>query len=280
MLMTAAVDHSPVRIPSVADPTPAEQAALVTCGQHLAAGLAASLAELCTASCSCSLVGTPLLDAPWQPAADDLLVWWGQSSLDWRLWLPVAAAEDILAGLLGCCSVRGGRPWSDLDQALLDLQGQKLAEQVSRSLALPLPEHHGLRLPSPGGSLPVAAVTDATMHFDLHLQLQGRGHTLRLITPLDALRPLLPAPLPATGVNEALLAEAMVTLQAVLPGPSLSAGELLGLEPGDIVCLGEGGQEALLQVEGVTVGRGRPGAQAGRLAVSVRGVASSPAGTA
>lgn len=277
MLMTADVACSPARIPSVTAPTPAEEAALAVCGRQIAAALAATLREAGPASCTCSVAGGSLLEpssAP--PAGDELGLWWGESAPDWQLWLTSDASEDILASLLGCPSLQDNHPLSDTDRALLNLQCHKIGEQVSRRLGLPAPAQHGLLSAASGTPLPPAPL----VQFALHLLLHGRTHLARLLVSLDLLRPLLaPARPPSRAIDPALVAGAEVTVEALLRGPALTAGQLLGLEPGDIVCLGQGGQDALLQIEGVTIGTGRPGAQAGRLAVNITAISTYSEGT-
>jgi hypothetical protein len=277
MLMTADVACSPARIPSITAPTPAEEAALAACGQQIAAALAATLRESGTASCACSVSGWSLLDpSSTAPAGDELGLWWGESAPDWQLWLTLDASEDILASLLGCPSLQGTYRLSDTDRALLNLQCQKFGQQLSQRLGLSAPAQHGLLSAASGTPLPPAPLAQ----FALNLMLHGRTHPARLLVSLDLLRPLLPSARPLSkALDRALVAGAEVTLEAVLRGPILTAGQLLGLEPGDIVCLGQRGQDALLQVEGVTIGTGRPGAQAGRLAVNINTISTFPEGT-
>ena len=71
------------------------------------------------------------------------------------------------------------------------------------------------------------------------------------------------------GPDVRVLSQAEVTVEALLPGPELTARELLELQPGDVICLGSAEQEALLAAEGAPVGRGRAGARQGRLAVNI-----------
>ena len=215
--------------------------------------------------------GSPSHDGLLAQPDDEVLCWWGQSVHDWQLLLPLGAAEDVLAGLLGHVTLAAGHLTSVTDEALLALQCQKIGEQVSQRLGLPRPAQHGVCLTASAALLAATPM----VQFALHLRLHGRTHLARLKVPLDLLRPVLPAaPSHGLGIDPSVVAEAPVTVQAVLPGPTLTAGQLLGLEPGDVVCLGEAAREALLQVEGVTIGRGRAGAQAGRLAVNIRAMAS------
>lgn len=271
MLITADVACSPVCIPSVTAPTPDEMAALVACGEEIAAGLAAGLTELCTTSCNCSVAGPPVVNPPAATAGDEILFWWGQAAPDWQLWLPRAAGEDILASVLGSSSLNGDYPISCIDRALLELQCQKAAQQVTQRMGLPVPLQHGVCLVAAETPLPSVS----QVQFTLRLLLHGRAHLARLLVSRDRIKSLLPsAPQQINGIGPALLAGAMVTVEAILRGPTLTAEQLLGLECGDVVCLGEAAQEALLQAEGVTIGKGRPGGQAGRLAVNIREIST------
>ena len=271
MLLTAE-RATPWVIPSVAQrsadrvrPASEERFAQET-GEALARALSQALSSLLTQGISCTAQDPTRPGAANQiPEDQSWTLQWGAPGPQWQLLLPVPAVEGLLAGLLGCAQLRPDHPLTATDRALLGLVVTELARETSRELHLPPTEACAVLPPRTYGS----PSSPSQRHFALSLEVAARSHSVQARVAWDdwlaqQQREQLPV-----GLDVRLLSEAKVTVEALLPGPELTARELLELQPGDVICMGLAEQEALLAAEGVPVGRGRAGARAGRLAVNV-----------
>ncbi|MHB8995942.1 MAG: FliM/FliN family flagellar motor switch protein [Armatimonadota bacterium] len=259
----------PWQIPAAGSPTARELRLVREWGQLAAKTVAQSLSSIGACPISCSLARTAVTGQIEGGACPVLS--WGGLGPRWHLRLPKAAAEDLLAGLLGYQGLVARETWSCSDRALLLLQASELAQRVAADLQLPASADHQVTLPP--DSPP--ALPPLVVDLELQLRVHDRTHELHLLTGFSELRQYLDrtASTPRALTTESV-AHATVELEAVLPGPELSAEELLQLQAGDVLLLNTGQQEAELRTSGVVIGRGRVGARNGRLAVNLRDVSS------
>ena len=199
---------------------------------------------------------------------------------EWAVWIAISGAvpavlvlestlaEALIAGALGLPAAATPALTGAADQAVLDVIGRELGHAVRQALGLTSPAlaevttGDGRYCPAEGPAVVYAVA--ATLH--------GREYSARLLGAWADWRPAVaPGPSAPVGVVDRTVVEAaLVEIEAVLPGTELRAGELLALRPGDIIRLGEGGQEVVLRVNGRAWGRGRAGARGDHLAVSLR----------
>lgn len=189
----------------------------------------------------------------------------------WRLSVSGSAVEGLLAGMLGCLELRPDHPLTATDRALLELLLAELARETSRELQLPSADSRTV-LPPGAQRSPWSA---PPMPLALTLRVAGQSHTVWAEVAWDDLLAHRRLASTAMGPDVKALSEAEVAVEALLSGPELTAGELLELQPGDVICLGSAEQEVLLAAGGVPVGKGRAGARQGRLAVNI-GEMSNP----
>lgn len=261
----------PWQIPAAGSPTARELRLVREWGQLAAKTVAQSLSGISACPIACSLVRTAVTDQADGWASPCPALSWGAPGPRWQLRLTAAATEDVLAGLLGYQGLMAREAWSRTDRALLLLQASELAQRVAADLDLPASSDHQVTLPP--DSPP--ALPPLVVDLELQLRVHDRTHELHLLTGFGEFRQYLdPGVSTARAVTTDSVAHAMVELEAVLPGPELSAEELLQLEAGDVLLLNTGQQEAEIRTRGVVIGRGRVGARNGRLAVSLRDVSS------
>jgi flagellar motor switch protein FliM len=109
----------------------------------------------------------------------------------------------------------------------------------------------------------------------MQLSLGGVSGPLAVEVAWEELRPRLGAMVSQPGgVAAEALQEAQVAVEVMFPPQSLTAAELLGLQPGDVIRLGAANRPVWLRVGSKWIGRGRAGAQGKQLAVSVTGLHS------
>lgn len=265
MLLTAE-RSTPLVIPSVDQRPASEERFALETGEAVARAVSRALSSLLAQGISCAAQDAARQgDADQTPEDQSWTLQWGAPGPQWELLLPVSAAEGLLAGLLGCVQLRPDHPLTATDCALLRLVVAELARETSRELHLPPADSCAVLPPRTYGS----PLSPSLRHFALSLEVAGRSHSVHARVAWDDLLTQRQGA-PSVGALDArVLSEAKVTVEALLPGPELTARELLELQPGDVICLGLAEQEALLTAEGVPVGRGRAGARAGRLAVNI-----------
>jgi flagellar motor switch/type III secretory pathway protein FliN len=261
----------PWQIPAAGSPTARELRLVREWGQLAAKTVAQSLSGIGACPIACSLVRAAVTDQTEGWASHCVSLSWGAPGPQWHLRLSRAAAEDVLAGLLGYQGLVARDTWSRSDRALLLLQVSELAQRQAADLQLPASGDHQVALPP--DSPP--ALPPLVVDLELQLRVHDRTHELHLLTGFGELRQYLDrAASTARALTTDSVAHAMVELEAVLPGPELSAEELLQLQAGDVLLLNTGQQEAVLRTSGVVIGRGRVGARNGRLAVNLRDVSN------
>lgn len=194
------------------------------------------------------------------PAAVWLMQWRG---LPLELELSAEAVEALLAALLGQPAVGPAAGSGAMEQRLLQLLGTEIGGGLAVALGLPQPETGHLSArpserPQVLGPHRQAGVRVAYRGVGGAALLRGTEETLAG----------LGAPPPARMKVKPLTA-ARLPLEAVLPGPTLTAGEIAGLAEGDVICFDPGELEAVLRVAGVAIGRGRAGAREGWAAIEV-----------
>lgn len=269
MLLAAdAVTAVPLALPPAEHPGPEEAPFLRDWGTALARALATSLSVQSTRTLDCRCSGWRVLESDWRPAAETVSLDWGPPGPQWQLCLPEPAVSEVLAGLLGQATLAAGQALTPTDLALLDLQAVQIARQVSQDLQLPPSASHSVAVGA--GLLPPSP----RVGFDLTLVSGSLATPLQLvagwaqISEFSPLRAGAEASLSAADVSHARL-----TVEAILPGPTLVARDLLGLQPGDIVQLGNLQRPTILRIAGRPIAVGRAGARAGALAVSIHEVA-------
>jgi flagellar motor switch/type III secretory pathway protein FliN len=229
----------------------------------------------CVGACpiACSLAGAAVTDHLEVCESHPVCFGWGAPGPQWQLRSSVAAAEDLLAGLLGCHRLDARESWSAIDKAILLVQVSELAQRVAADLQLPASSDHQLSLP-PDNPPPLPPVA---VDLELQLRVHDRTHELHLLTGFAGVRQFLDrAGSAGRAVTTEAVSHATIEIEAVLPGPELPAGDLLQLQAGDVLLLSTEQQEAVLRAGGVVIGRGRAGARNGRLAVNLGEVSSLP----
>ncbi|MGE5530861.1 MAG: FliM/FliN family flagellar motor switch protein [Bacteroidota bacterium] len=263
----------PWQVPAAGSPTARELRLVREWGQLASKAVAQSLSGLGACPIACSLVGATVTDQLDAWASYPVSFGWGAPGPQWYLRLSVAAAEDVLAGLLGCQRLAPRESWSAIDRAILLVQVSELGQRVAADLQLPASSDHQVSLP-PDNPPPLPPLV---ADLELQLRVHDRTHELHLLTGFAGLRQHLDR---AASAGRALTTEvlnhATVDIEAVLPGPELPAGDLLQLQAGDVLLLSSEQQEAVLRAGGVVIGRGRAGARNGRLAVNLREVSNLP----
>ena len=235
-------------------------------GEAVARAVTAALTALMAHSVSC-VAQRHLLHEAEVPAVrgEDWTLQLGAPGPAWQMIVPKSGVEAIVAGLLGFPELRPDQPLGAVDRGLIEMVLTELAREASRELNLPPSEARALW--TDGTCCPQPALP--FMQFALSLRIGDQSHAVFATVGWDDLLAHL-RPAAARGMADlGLVSQAEVTVEALLPGPELTARELLELQPGDVICLGIAEQEALLTAEGVAVGRGRAGARSGRVAVNI-----------
>jgi flagellar motor switch/type III secretory pathway protein FliN len=240
-------------------PTPSEQQALEAFAVRLAAVLEGALSSKgVTCACGGEVQVGEGWDREWAAEAA-----WRQGAL-WRLRLSQGAAEAILAAQLGQDELTA-HALTELDLRIMgealgglareigrELEGRGGAAEVAMSLAAS---------PLPGEPLVIWTMTVQ------HGSLEGEA---ALVTVWEELAEVL-MPETEEGVLEVeVLHGAAVTIEALLPGPPLTAGELWGMQPGDVLKLGAVDRPSVVTANGQPFARGRAGARGETLAVNIQ----------
>ena len=261
----------PWQIPAAGSPTARDLRLVREWGQAAARAVAQSLSGIGACPIACSLVRAAVSEQSDSDTSCPICLTWGAPGPQWQLRLPRAAAEDLLAGLLGYQGLAARDAWSRSDRAVLLLQATELAQHLATGLELPASADARVSLP-PEVPPPLPALA---IDLELQLRVHDRTHELHLLTGFEELRQYLTgAASTARAVTAETVADAVVELEAVLPGPEVSAEELLRLQEGDVLLLSSGQQEAVLRTRGVVIGRGRVGARNGHLAVNLRDIST------
>jgi flagellar motor switch protein FliM len=131
------------------------------------------------------------------------------------------------------------------------------------------------------------APTEPALSVNLRTTVDGCGSAAWLLMPWSAVQPIAEAPWGAAGAAAAQpgaasglregLAVAQVLLRAEVGSVQMPIGEMLEIEPGAVVELGERSDGGLrLFAEEVSIGRGRPGRSGGRKAVKLEACDEPP----
>jgi hypothetical protein len=248
-------------IPPVDRPGPGDELALRERAAPLAQAISWSLSTLSTGAVACRFTECQFR-AGGEASAAAVVISWPLCELH----LNEQAAAAILAGLLGAAQLAPAASLNPTDLALLELSAQELAQRINAALGLPLPA-----VPQVRSSGAQENPQQGLVAYDFELEFAGGAQPLTLLIFWEDARNYLALPPPDQPVGLAVeaLTSAVLCLEAILPGPTLTAQELLELQPGDVARLGSNQREALLVVEGVPLATGRAGARNGKLAVNI-----------
>ena len=253
----------PYEPPAADQPSRAERQALQALTERVRPLLAAAFGS--------AEVNYTLLQEPgpeWAPRPPDEGGWaigaaWVHGGA-WRLLLAPEAAAALLAAQLGQDEL-ADHAFTDLDLRLLQLPMRSLAGELARALGVGgnAPELVLARGPAPVGVEPAVL-------WRVRLEHRGRAGEVLLAASWPELRAALAPPASQRRLDPRLLDGAPVGVEAFLAAPTLTARELLDMQPGDVLTLGAGDQESILTAHGLPFARGRMGAKGGRLAISIQ----------
>lgn len=192
----------------------------------------------------------------------------------------LAAIECLLGGATVHASK--ARRFSEIDWTL----SRRLVQSVVNQLTLAFQDLGGLafsveEVEQSTDVASIASVSEPTFVVVLEARLNGHSSTITLMIPWTAIDPVSdqiagrdPRPsgeLPDSGIDRALAA-APVTLRAEVAALDLSVGDILALEPGSVIRLGQPASEGVsLYAENVKLGRAHPGSNGARRAIQIRG---------
>lgn len=176
------------------------------------------------------------------------------------------ALEILLATCLGFPTIEAGTRFSPVDRVLAELPLTELVREVQRAVGCQMQA-----VAFDWESASSVATSEKQVHYMLHLQSAHLSGRLALSVSWPVIRTCLEQKRPAgrTGLLRSSVSAAAVQVEALFDGPELSTAQLRDLQAGDIIQLGPKDRLVTLWANGVPVARGRPGAQRGRLAVSI-----------
>lgn len=259
--------------PPAEAPTPAERAQLTRWGERLSEHGSRVLRRF--VGVESSWRGGEAVVRPWAEAvAEDH--WAVQvnvgGALPLTMLLAASLTEALAAAALGVPTSSPPASLGSVDRAVLTVMGRELGQAARQAL-----EQDGPALIEVAFGHERQAEEDPhALVLPLVATVAGFSHRALVRAPWSACRAALRRGVAvAEEVLEARLVEqAVVEVEAMLPGTQLTADELLSLRPGDVIRLGPGAPEVVLRVNGEAWGRGRAGARGNHLAVSLRQTAS------
>ncbi|MEN6642645.1 MAG: FliM/FliN family flagellar motor switch protein [Armatimonadia bacterium] len=252
-------------IPAAEAPAPAEERALTALAARLHAVVTASLNRFSSLQARVGEVRWELREPEQRSCAIE--AWWGQPGLEWVLLMDHAAAETVLAGMLGYGALAPRERLTATDLELLQLPLRDLAGQVQAEFAQPV------GAVAIGETRQLPGTECVCLHFEIGIgESTGEG---MLLVAWESLRRLYrDAGRESATIDLGALEQAVVRLEAMMPGVDLTLRELLDLQPGDVLQLGALDLQAAVTANGHAFARGKVGAKGERLAVHVTEVAT------
>ena len=265
-VMLAVADDAGVYVPpSVDEPSGSQLAVLRELAPVVMQALGDAFRRCGVACLSCD--DGAFADEDEHPAGEAAVVeatWW--QGAGWQLFFSAGAAEATLAAQLGHQTLVQ-HALTDLDLRLLEIPVRTLCQELARQEALgPVRRAVSVTRGNWGG--------DGVGTFAWRVRLQHGGVTGDVVLRAQW-RELADALAPAGDggrLRRGQLLHAPVLAEVVVPGPSLTVGDLAQLQPGDVLTLGSLEHLSQLRAHGRAVAAGRVGVKGSRLAINITNI--------